>query len=162
MSTLQAGDVLNWLYENDRSAYRNCGAILASRRKLRPVFVERKPRDERNVWIKESLSKPANGDLALELLQVWTLGKNRSMVCEFLDALEIPHDGKGLIDTIPSEPASSKVEAAVDALLAKNEPFSVFVYLQLFSAMDEGAWPVLNGLLQTKPAFAPANLLIAP
>jgi hypothetical protein len=159
MSSLQAGDVLNWLYENDRAAYRNCGAILASRRKLRPVFVERKPRDERNVWIKDCLSKPANTDLALELLQVWTLGKNSAMVCEFLDALEIPHDGKGLIDAIPSEP-SSKVEAAVDALLEKNDPFSVFVYLHLFSVMDDGAWPILNGLLQTKPALAPTTLLV--
>jgi hypothetical protein len=81
------------------------------------------------------------------------------MVCEFLDALEIPHDGKGLIDAIPSEP-SSKVEAAVDALLEKNDPFSVFVYLHLFSVMDDGAWPVLNGLLQTKPALAPTTLLV--
>lgn len=162
MSSSEVCGVLNWLWENDRAAYRNCGAILASRRKLRPVFVERKTRDERNFWIKECLSKPANADLALELLQVWTLGKNGPMVCEFLDALEIPHDGKGLIDAIPSEPSSIKVEAAVDALLAKNEPFSVFVYLHLFSAMDDGAWPVLNGLLQTKTALDPISILVTP
>jgi hypothetical protein len=94
---------LNWLAENDRNAYKSAAGMLATRRKLRPIFVERKPRDERNQWIKDSLARPANADLALEILQVWTLGCNERMVCDFLDQLGIAHNGKGLIDELPPE-----------------------------------------------------------
>ena len=161
LSESQAGEVLNWLGENDRGAYRTCAGMLASRRKLRPVFVERKPREERNAWIKEALSKTANMDLALEILQVWLLGKNGEMVCSFLDALAISHDGKGLIDNIPSEPASDKLEQAVEMLVSKYPPFVVFIYLHLFSGMDEAGWPLLNGLLQSKSSLSEEALLKA-
>ena len=109
MSAPQASEILNWLLENDREAYRSCAGMLATRRKLRPVFVERKPREERNLWMREALSKPANADLALEILQVWVLGKNERMVCDFLDALGVEHDGKGLIEELPAEPELSLI-----------------------------------------------------
>jgi hypothetical protein len=154
MSAPQASELFNWLHENDRQAYRSCAGMLASRRKLRPVFVERKPREERNQWMREALSKPANSDLALELLQVWVLGKNESMVCDFLDALAIPHDGKGLIDEVPAEPGSEKVAAAVESLVAKYPAQEVAIYLHLFSRMDDNPWPALRELLGTHPAFS--------
>jgi hypothetical protein len=156
MTPPQASEMLNWLHENDRQAYRSCAGMLATRRKLRPVFVERKPREERNQWIRENLSKPANADLSLELLQVWVLGKNREMVCDFLDALNIVHDGKGLIDEVPAEPEESKVSAAVESLLAKYPAGEVEIYLHLFSGMDDSAWPVLKSLLANHSAFAVA------
>ncbi len=149
LNGLQAGEVLNWLAENDRNAYKSAASMLATRRKLRPIFVERKPREERNQWIKDSLARPANADLALEILQVWTLGCNEAMVCDFLDTLAIPHNGKGLIDDLPSEPDGESVSKAVDAIVAKYPAFSVFVYLHLFSGMDSKGWPVLKSLLET-------------
>lgn len=154
MSAPQASEILNWILENDREAYRSCAGMLATRRKLRPVFVERKPREERNLWMREALSKPSNADLALEILQVWVLGKNERMVCDFLDALGIEHDGKGLIEELPVEPEASKVSAALEALVSKYPPTEVSIYLNLFTGMDETGWPKLKELLATHPAFA--------
>lgn len=156
MTPSRASEILNWLHENDRQAYRSCAGMLAARRKLRPVFVERKPREERNQWIRENLSKPANADLALEMLQVWVLGKNREMVCDFLDSLDIVHDGQGLIDEVPAEPEESKVVSAVESLLAKHPPADVEIYLHLFSGMDESVWPSLKAMLANHSAFAVA------
>jgi len=158
LSASQSAEILNWLANHDRPAYRNCASMLATRRKLRPVFVERKPRDEKNQWMQDALTRPANADLALEILQVWTLGNNLAMVAEFLDALAISHDGKGLIDQIPSEPPAEKVQSAVEALLANHGVFQVFVYLHLFAGMDEEGWLTLKGLLATHPALAPVTL----
>ena len=158
MSAPQASEILNWLLENDREAYRSCAGMLATRRKLRPVFVERKPREERNLWMREALSKPANADLALEILQVWVLGKNERMVCDFLDALGVEHDGKGLIEELPTEPEASKVSAALDAIVSKYPPAEVSIYLHLFAGMDESGWPTLKGLLASHPAFAAQKL----
>jgi len=155
----QAGEVLNWLAENDRNAYKSAAGMLATRRKLRAIFVERKPKDERNQWMKDSLSRPANADLALEILQVWTLGSNERMVCDFLDALNIAHNGKGLIDELPSEPAGENVGKAVDLLVAKYPAHSVFVYLHLFSGMAPEKWPVLKGLLATRSELSAERAL---
>jgi hypothetical protein len=154
LGTGDAAEVLEWFAGSDRDGYRKVAATLAERRKLRPVFVERKPKVERNAWIAEALGRPRNADLAIEILQVWTLGRNEAMVCAFLDGLGITHDGKGLIDEVPAEPAEDKVVAAVEALVAEHRRVDVFIYLQLFSAMDEGKWPVLRGILENHPVLA--------
>lgn len=148
MGSGHADEVLGWLSENDRPAYKSCGSMLASRRKLRPVFVERKPRAERNQWMKDALARPANADLAAETLQLWTLGCNERVVCDFLDALGIAHDGKGLIDEVPAEPQADKVRAAVNGLLSNHSAMAVYVYLHLFSSMSPDAWPALRGILE--------------
>lgn len=154
MSAPRASEILNWLHDNDRYAYRSCAGMLAARRKLRPVFVERKPREERNLWMREALLKASNSDLALEILQVWVLGKNERMVCDFLDAMKIKHDGKGLIDELPLEPAADKVTAAVESILANYPAAEVAIYLNLFVGMDDSGWPALKSLVASHPALS--------
>lgn len=158
MGAGHADGILGWLAENDRSAYKSCGGMLATRRKLRPVFVERKPRAERNLWMKDALSRPANADLAAETLQLWTLGCNGQVVCDFLDALGIEHDGKGVIEEVPSEPDAAKVRSAVDGLLSKHQGTAVFVYLHLFSSMSPDTWPVLRGILEDHDGLRPESV----
>jgi len=148
-SPAEAGEVFGWLLESDKAAYKTMAGMLATRRKLRPVFVERKPRDERHAWMREAVSRPANADLATEILQAWIMGANEKMVCAFLDSLKVPHDGKGLIETLPAEPPAGEVAAAVDALFASNPPLAVRAYLHLFSAMDMTDWPALRDLVAT-------------
>ena len=47
--------MLGEMFENEKPLYKNLIDNLAKQRKLRPVFVERKPRVERFAWIKEAL-----------------------------------------------------------------------------------------------------------
>lgn len=136
--------------------------MLATRRKLRPVFVERKPRPERNLWIKDALSKPPNADLALETLQIWTLGHNEILVCDFLDALAIPHNGKGLIDDLPGEPGVAVVIAAFEKVVSAHPAIPVFVYLHLFCGMSPDGWPVLKRLLAGDSRLSPEMLFSNP
>lgn len=150
-SSSEAGEVFGWLQESDRAAYRTMAGMLATRRKLRPVFVERKPRDERHAWMREALGRASNADLATEILQAWIMGAHEEMVCAFLDSLEVAHDGKGLIETLPPEPSEAGVRAAVEGLFAKYPPFAVRAYLNLFTSMDMTDWPVLRGMVATDP-----------
>ncbi|HEY5792333.1 MAG TPA: hypothetical protein VIS74_03480, partial [Chthoniobacterales bacterium] len=106
------------LYTADRPAYRAAAQILAARRKLRPIFVERKPRPERDQWLREALSRRPNEDAALEVLQAWLLGAHRDLICTFLDDMGVGHDGKGLIEELPDEPPEAKLAGGVDRLLA--------------------------------------------
>lgn len=155
LSADEAGEVLGWLEQNDRGGYKAAAGMLASRRNLRPVFVERKPRPERNAWIKDALGKRANADLAAEIMQSWIMGPHGPMVCQFLDALKIPHDGKGLIESLPAEPPAADVGRAVDGLFSSHSRTAVRAYLNLFVSMDMAEWPALESLVATDPRICP-------
>ena len=155
LSPAETAGILEWLQENDRTAYKTCAGLLASRRKLRPVFVERKPKVERNSWMAENLARLANADLATEILQSWILGAHGDMVCGFLDFLKIPHDGKGLIESLPAEPPAGEIDQAVENLFAKFPPGAVTAYLNIFTSMGMADWPHLKGLVSTDPRLCP-------
>jgi len=56
----------------------------------------------------QALSRKPADDVAVQTLQIWLLGAQKDLICQFLDALEIPHDGKGLlINSRRSHPAKS-------------------------------------------------------
>lgn len=152
-----ACEIFQHLSENDKPAYRACIQVLAQRRKLRPVILERKPRTERHLWMRTELARKANEDAATDLLQTWLLGSHSAMVCQFLDDLDIPHNGRGLLDTLPAEPSREKLTAAIDRLFANHSAAAVVAYLQLFVEMDIADWPGLKDILQTD-----SRLCLAP
>ena len=49
-------EIFAHLIENEKPVYKAMIQNIATRRKLRPIFIERKPRDERHVWLKQALS----------------------------------------------------------------------------------------------------------
>lgn len=128
---------------------------LATRRKLRPVFLEKKPRPDRHEWMRSALASVRNEDVATEVLQTWLLGEYRPMICGFLDALDIEHS-EGLMDEIPSQPGPLALEEAVDELFDANDPLVVRIYLQFFQPVDDEAWPDLDRILAEDERFAPA------
>lgn len=149
--------VFAFLYDGDRNAYRGAMNILASRRNLRPVFLEKKPRPERHQWMADALSRKRNDDLALEILQNWILRGNSAMVLQFLKDLGIEHDGEGIIEDTPVEPPPEVVDTAVGNLLANFPAGAVIVYLHLFASMDDDGWRHLRALLAGDPRLQPAS-----
>lgn len=111
-------------------------------------MAERKPLPERHAWLRGELSRKANDDLAAEILQSWLLGAHRPMVCGFLDRLHVPHDGEGLLESLPAEPPEADLRAAVNDLLTNHPREAACVYLHLFSEMDIAAgWSHLRDLI---------------
>lgn len=149
--------VFQYLYESDKQAYRAGMNILATRRKLRPVILERKSRAERHAWMGGELARKSNEDAATEILQAWLLGAHQQMICDFLDALKVPHNGHGLVDDLPTEPTEEAIRAAVEGLLSKYPQEAVAAYLNLFVEMDIAQWPRLKELVSTD-----ARLSLAP
>jgi hypothetical protein len=119
MSPAQAAEIFGFLHEEEKPVYKAAIQGLANQRNLRPVFVERKPRDERNAWMKASLGRPRSDALATHLVQAWLLGAHKPMLREFLTALEIPHEEDGTVEDLPACPPKEKLQAAVDQLLQK-------------------------------------------
>ena len=155
-----AAEILQYLYANDKPAYRACLQVLATRRKLRPIVLERKTRLERHAWMQNELARKSNDDAATEVLQTWLLGAHQQLICNFLESLGVEHDGRGLLETLPSEPPRDRLMDAIDPLLENQSRFAVIAYLNLFCEMDIADWPTLKQILQedSRLCLAPQRL----
>jgi len=151
MPAATCGGMLSDLFENEKPLYKNLIENLAKQRKLRPVFIERKPRAERFAWIKEALGRKQNEPVAANLLQIWLVSRHTKMLCDFLDSLGIKHDEHGTVEQMPPQPEKPALEAAVAVLLEKYDATIVAVYLHAFQALDETGWPLLEEIIAVEP-----------
>ena len=119
--------------------------------KLRPVFVQRKSKTERQAWLQAGLGRARHAGDAAHLLQIWLVGAHTKLLCDFLDALGIAHDENGTIEDLPAAPEKAKLTEAVEKLLASYDQGVVAVYLHAFQATDENGWPSLEELLTEDP-----------
>ena len=60
MSPTLANDILSFIFESDKPAYKATLAAVAEAKHVRPVFLERQPRAERHVTMLAALTKPAS------------------------------------------------------------------------------------------------------
>ena len=142
-----SGQLFSFLQEKEKPLYKATIETLTKARKLRPIFIERRPRDERSAWLHANLSKPLHDAVAAHLLQIWLVGAHASLLCDFLDALGIAHDENGTVEALPSSPPKPELAKAIEGLIAKHDPGVVAVYLHAFQAMDEKGWEPLAELL---------------
>jgi hypothetical protein len=124
---------------------------LAREQKLRPVFVQRKSETDRRAWLKKGLGQNRHAGDAAHLLQIWLVGAQAKLLCDFLDGLGIAHDENGTIEDLPPAPEKAKLTEVIDKLLATHEPAVVAVYLHAFQATDEKGWESLEELLKEDP-----------
>jgi hypothetical protein len=151
MPSETAGQLLSFLFEKEKPLYKATIESLAKQRKLRPIFVERKPREERHAWMKENLGKKSSEGVAAHLLQIWLVGAQAKLLCDFLDGLGIAHDENGTIEELPSAPPKEEVARVVNSLLETHDASVVAVYLHAFQALDEQGWPSLAEVLAEDP-----------
>jgi hypothetical protein len=144
--------MLDWFRDHDRNVYKSAVATLAQSRKLRLVFIQKKPLAEQYEWILKTLrSKPAN-TIGEHLLQAWFMAGNQPMLAAFCDAMGIEHDGKGSVTgDLPKELDAAKLDAAVDGLLAAYDPKLVTLYLRVFNLQTPGGWESLGAKLEGDP-----------
>jgi len=148
MSPALANDIVTYAYENDKQLYRAVMAAVAEARKLRPVFLERQPRQQRHASMLQTLARPSLEMVTGNLVRTWLLKKYNGMLVDFLDALGIPHK-EGVVDDLPATMDDAKLRSAVDVLLGKYPPEVVAVYLNAFNDMNEVEWPNLKTLLES-------------
>jgi hypothetical protein len=148
MSPALATEVLSYLQKERNPVFKTVLQTLVEQRKLRPVFIERKPPAERYAWMKSALARKPCDTLAAHLLQAWLLGAQKSMLCDFLDSLGIKHDPDGTVEQLPDSPPREELLRAISQLLLKYPAETVAVYLHAFHDMDSTvSWPPLGELL---------------
>lgn len=148
MSPALAVEILSYLQKEETSIYKTVVQGLAQQRKLRAVFVERKPPNERYAWMQAALGRRVSDTLAAHLLQTWLLGACKPLLCNFLDSLGIAHDAGGTVEELPESPPKEKLREVITDLLTKFPTETVAVYLHAFQGMDDTtSWPPLGELL---------------
>jgi hypothetical protein len=148
MSPALANEILGFTFESDKPAYKATLAAVAQAKHVRPVFLERQPRDARNASIIAALAKPNLEAAAGALLRVWLVKKQGAMLVDFMNALGIPHEN-GAVDDLPPAMDDEKLKAGVEALIAKYPHETVAVYLNAFNSMNDAGWANLKALLES-------------
>ena len=134
-------DMLMWMRETDRNLYKTALGGLASNRKLRLPFLQKKPVTEQIAWVHKNLQSKASNMIAEHLL---------ALLITFCDALDIPHNGKGQVEgEIPENLDAEKLKAAIDALLEGNDPALVTLYLRTFNLQTPDGWSAMTDALES-------------
>lgn len=142
-----ANEILTFAFESDKPTYKATLASVAQARHLRPVFLERQPRAQREATMLTTLTRPALDQMAGALIRAWLVKKHKAMLVDFLNALGIEHKD-GVVDDLPPTMEDAKLKSAVDVLLGKYPPEVVAVYLNAFNDMNEANWTNLKTMLE--------------
>ena len=148
MSPDLAKDILQFTFESDKPAYKATLAAVAQAKHVRPIFLERQPRDTRHVSMLSVLTKPQLDGAAAALLRAWLVKKHKAMLMDFLNALDIKNE-EGVVEDLPTAADDAKLRAAVDVLLGKYPHEIVAVYLNAFNDMNTANWPNLKVMLES-------------
>ena len=148
MSPALANDILAFIFESDKPAYRATLAAVAEAKHVRPIFLERQPRAERHTTMLAVLTKPQLEGAAAAFIRAWLVRKHKAMLVDFLNALEIKNE-EGVVEDLPAGVDDAKLKAAVEILLGKYPHEVVAVYLNAFNDMNAAGWPNLKTLLES-------------
>lgn len=146
MSPDLANDIITCVFDDDKDLYKATVNAIADARKVRPIFLQRQPKDKRHQMMLQSLAKP-NMDLVTgNLLRGWLIKRHTPLLCDFLDALGIEHKD-GMVEDLPETMEADKVTAAVSVILEKYPAQVVAVYLHTFNSMNDTRWTAIDDLL---------------
>jgi hypothetical protein len=142
-----AGQILEDLHQQQKELYRTALQAAAQSLKVRPVFLERQPRAERNQRMATALGHADMNLIASNVIGGWLLKCQTPMLSDFLGALKIPHE-QGVVEDLPASVEAAALTAAVEGLLARYPQEVATLYLHAFFEMNEARWESLALLLR--------------
>jgi len=141
-------DMFMWMRETDRDLYKTALGSLATNRKLRLPYLQKKPATEQIEWMHKTLKLKTSDMIGEHLLQVYFMKGQEGLLITFCDSLKIPHDGKGQVEgDLPESLDEELLKSAIDALLEKNDPALVSLYLHTFNLQTPEGWSELANSL---------------
>ena len=142
--------MLDWFRDNDRNIYKSLIASIAKDRKIRPVFIQKKPLAEQYAWIHKNLKVKMFDAVGEHIMQAYLMSAQQSMLSMFCDGLGIPHDGKGsVVGDLPKELDAEKLDATIERLVDLFDPKMLTLYLHCFNLQVPGGWAELTARLES-------------
>jgi hypothetical protein len=149
MSPTLATEIIESTFADNKDLYKSTLAAVAEARKVRPVFLQRKPRVDRHKDMIDMLGRPRMNVAAATLIRGWLMKSETALLSDFLNTLGIEHKD-GAVDDLPESVADEKLKAAIQLLLEKYPAEKVAVYLNAFAEMNEVDWPNLKAALDAE------------
>lgn len=147
--------MFQWFRDQDRELYKSALATLATDRKLRPAFVQKKPVTEQISWMHKTLQLKTSDNIGEHLFQGYLMRAHTGLLKTFCDGMGIEHDGDGSVEgDLPETLDAEKLNATVDELLKDNDADLVKVYLHVFAIQTPKGWDTLNALLKSDKRVA--------
>jgi hypothetical protein len=138
-------EMLDWFRANDKEVYKSVIAALASDRKLRPVFVQKKSLAEQYAWVQKTLQLRGCDPIGDQLMQAYLMAAQQKMLGMFCDGLGIEHDGKGSVSgALPKELDPKKLDETVEKLVDIFDPKIFTLYLLCFNMQVAGGYAALT------------------
>ncbi|MCP5521728.1 MAG: hypothetical protein H7A46_09285 [Verrucomicrobiales bacterium] len=141
-----AQEIVEYLFTQEKAAYQAILGAVAESLRVRPIFLQRKPRVQRHADMLGVLSRPRMEEAAAMLLREWLLKAEKGMLIEFLGDLGVENED-GVVEEFPDEMDPDKLKQAVENLLAKHTPEKVCVYLNTLRSTSGIEWKSLDDLL---------------
>ena len=113
--------IFQYLRDEQKEVYQASLASLTQNRRLRPVFIQRKPVAQQIVWLLKNVQLKGSNEIAEHVLQLWLMKAHQAVLVEFLDGNGIEHDGEGAADDLPDDLDAKKLKATVEKLLADHD-----------------------------------------
>lgn len=143
-------EILDWFRANDKNVYKSAVSTLATNRKLRPVFVQKKSLVEQYAWIHKTLQIRACDSIGEQILQAYLMAGQQAMLGMFCDGMGIPHDGKGsVVGDLPKGLDKERLDETVDKLADVFDPKIFTLYLHCFNMQLPGGYPTLTEKLES-------------
>jgi hypothetical protein len=143
-------EMLDWFRANDREVYKTVISTLASDRKLRPVFVQKKSLPEQYAWVQKTLQLRGCDPIGDQLMQAYLMAAQQKMLGMFCDGLGIEHDGKGSVSgALPKELDSKMLDETIEKLVDIFDPKIFTLYLLCFNMQVAGGYAALTEKLAT-------------
>lgn len=146
MSPTLANEIVESTFSQNKELYKSTLAAVAEARKVRPIFLQRKPRIDRHKDMIDMLGRPRMNLAAATLIRGWLMKNEIALLSDFLNALGIEHKD-GAVDDLPETVDDAKLTGAIQILLEKHPAEKVAVYLNAFAEMNEVDWPNLKAAL---------------
>jgi hypothetical protein len=147
MSPKMASEIVEWTFEEDKPTYKAALQGVATVKKVRPVFLQRQPRAQRDAAMISAFGRPALEQAAGAILRNWLTKSKTGLLTDFLDGLGLEHE-KGVLENLPDGVEDEKLRAAINSILEKHPQEYVAVYLNAFNSMNETSWSNLDEMLR--------------
>ncbi len=145
--------VFQFLRDEQREVYTASLSSLAANRKLRPVFVQRKPAAAQIEWLAKNIKLRGSAEIAEHVMQLWLMKAHQDVLVQFLDGVGISHDGEGAAEDLPEALDPKKVKSTIEKLLKDHDAEVVKIYLSVFQLQRSNGWDAISDIIATTPAL---------
>lgn len=149
--TAQAETIFTYLRKEDRQSYKGVVDQLAEQQKMRSVFITKQSPDKQIKLLTAACARKPAEQIAMQILEIWLMRGRQAMLVDFLDRMEIKHNGEGMVDQFPEVMDPTLLGKALAAMRETYPAGEIALYLYVLQEQRDGGWPELNAVLDAEP-----------